>query len=80
MREPRVKLDTKYYNKINLESALLKETYDDRTSNQSSNNTYKTGKRTLNTAVNRRLSGATRMISEFFNFIFHRTSKLKQSI
>ena len=70
MREPRVKLDTKDFNKINLESALLKENHDDRTSNQSSNNAYKTDKRTLNTAVNRRLYGAPKMLGKIFTFYF----------
>lgn len=46
---------TKDFNKFNLANAMLKENYDSGSSNPSSYNTMKTGKKTLKERVNRRL-------------------------
>lgn len=64
-------INTKDYNQIQLESALLKVNYADLSSNQSSNNTDKTGKKTLNTMINRRLSGAPKELSNISVILTH---------
>lgn len=68
-REQRINLNTKDYNKFNLQNAMLKDPHEDITSNQSSGNTYVTGKRTLNTMMNRRMSGAPQRLSKYHYFI-----------
>lgn len=54
-REAKPNLKTKDFNKIKLESALLKTDYDSCSSNPSSMYTAQTGKRTLNERNQRKL-------------------------